>query len=291
MKQLNWGVTFWADGASPCQGISKVPFPWLSYICRTGKGEGSVERSDIEVLRFDCDTLFFFVVCLLVSHSLSLTCNKLNLDLWHLFWIWVFVVCCIRSVVKGNCRNLIENLLKNDPVERLPMKPGGVKNLYEHKWFSEHDWDALRSQAGGRVEPERSNSFWKGERVKIRRIPDPWIWKLSQGTKRIQVPKDWGYWTFIAGFLLGVGFPLHEPYPYSLHRFSHRSQLGRPWLRPTSPKWKVEKTYRALVGFATFNFSWCGKLPKIVASMGFLRVAMTSRPEPYQYDQMTTHIQ
>ena len=26
-----------------------------------GKGEGSVERSDIEVLRFDCDTLFFLL--------------------------------------------------------------------------------------------------------------------------------------------------------------------------------------------------------------------------------------
>lgn len=52
----------------------------------------------------------------------------------------------LRSVVKGNCRNLIENLLKNDPVERLPMKPGGVKNLREHKWFAEHDWDALTSQ-------------------------------------------------------------------------------------------------------------------------------------------------
>ena len=60
----------------------------------------------------------------------------------------------LRSVVKGNCRNLIENLLKNDPVERLPMKPGGVKNLYQHKWFAEHDWDALKSQAGGRAESE-----------------------------------------------------------------------------------------------------------------------------------------
>ncbi len=52
----------------------------------------------------------------------------------------------MRSVVKGNCRNLIENLLKNDAVERLPMKPGGVKNLTQHKWFAEHDWDALSSQ-------------------------------------------------------------------------------------------------------------------------------------------------
>lgn len=24
---------------------------------------------------------------------------------------------------------------RNDPVERLPMKPGGVKNLIGHKWF------------------------------------------------------------------------------------------------------------------------------------------------------------
>ena len=78
----------------------------------------------------------------------------------------------LRSVVKGNCRNLIENLLKNDPVERLPMKPGGVKNLHEHKWFSEHDWDALRSQAG-RVEPEFIQLFEKGKKVKFWRIPDP----------------------------------------------------------------------------------------------------------------------
>ena len=54
----------------------------------------------------------------------------------------------LRSAIKGNCRNLIENLLKNDAVERLPMKPGGVKNLTGHKWFSEFDWDALTGQAG-----------------------------------------------------------------------------------------------------------------------------------------------
>lgn len=42
---------------------------------------------------------------------------------------------------------MIENLLKNDAVERLPMKPGGVKNLTEHKWFSEFDWEALMGQA------------------------------------------------------------------------------------------------------------------------------------------------
>ena len=52
-----------------------------------------------------------------------------------------------RSAIKGNCRNLIENLLKNDSVERLPMKPGGVKNLTEHKWFSEFEWEALMGQA------------------------------------------------------------------------------------------------------------------------------------------------
>lgn len=50
------------------------------------------------------------------------------------------------SAIKANCRSLIENLLKNEAVERLPMKPGGVKNLTEHKWFSEFDWEALMGQ-------------------------------------------------------------------------------------------------------------------------------------------------
>ncbi|CAK8991289.1 unnamed protein product [Durusdinium trenchii] len=51
------------------------------------------------------------------------------------------------SVIKGTCRSLIESLLKNDPVERLPMKPGGVKNLIGHKWFETFDWEALSAQA------------------------------------------------------------------------------------------------------------------------------------------------
>ncbi|CAJ1338704.1 unnamed protein product [Effrenium voratum] len=47
--------------------------------------------------------------------------------------------------MKGNCKNLIEQLLKNDPVERLPMKPGGVQNIKQHKWFSDFDWEAAEN--------------------------------------------------------------------------------------------------------------------------------------------------
>ena len=64
----------------------------------------------------------------------------------------------VRSEPKVNskCRDSIKNLLKKDPVERLPMKSGGFQNLTQHKWFAEHHWDALASQAGGRVAPEGS---------------------------------------------------------------------------------------------------------------------------------------
>lgn len=72
-----------------------------------------------------------------------------------------------------------EQLLKNDPVERLPMKPGGasclqvyagvrlqfaevathtakVQNIKQHKWFSDFDWEAAES-IGRNWPPETPN--------------------------------------------------------------------------------------------------------------------------------------
>ncbi|CAJ1389289.1 unnamed protein product [Effrenium voratum] len=43
------------------------------------------------------------------------------------------------------CKSLIEGLLQQDPSQRLPMRPGGIKNLMNHKWFAELDWEAMRS--------------------------------------------------------------------------------------------------------------------------------------------------
>ncbi|CAE7782695.1 Prkg1, partial [Symbiodinium sp. CCMP2456] len=49
--------------------------------------------------------------------------------------------------INASCKSLIEGLLQQDPSQRLPMRPGGVKNLMNHKWFAEHDWESMRNLA------------------------------------------------------------------------------------------------------------------------------------------------
>merc|ERR1712190_573281 len=44
---------------------------------------------------------------------------------------------------QGVVGDLIRALLKKEPSERLPMRPGGVKNIKEHKWYAEFDWTKL----------------------------------------------------------------------------------------------------------------------------------------------------
>jgi len=44
-----------------------------------------------------------------------------------------------------NVKNLIEQLLRNEPSERLPMRPGGTNNIKQHKWFEEFDWEKMKS--------------------------------------------------------------------------------------------------------------------------------------------------
>merc|ERR1719277_86488 len=44
---------------------------------------------------------------------------------------------------QGAVGDLIKSLLKKEPSERLPMRPGGVKNLRDCKWFSQFDWNAF----------------------------------------------------------------------------------------------------------------------------------------------------
>mmetsp|Transcript_82030 Transcript_82030/g.180263 ORF Transcript_82030/g.180263 Transcript_82030/m.180263 type:complete len:797 (+) Transcript_82030:57-2447(+) len=46
---------------------------------------------------------------------------------------------------QGPVGDLIKNLLKNEPSERLPMRPGGVANLRDHKWFDGFDWAAMKA--------------------------------------------------------------------------------------------------------------------------------------------------
>jgi len=45
---------------------------------------------------------------------------------------------------KGQVGDLIKQLLRNDPSERLPMRPGGVQNLKSHKWFEGFNWESMK---------------------------------------------------------------------------------------------------------------------------------------------------
>merc|ERR1719446_1729190 len=38
--------------------------------------------------------------------------------------------------LKGSCEDLVKNLCKKEPTDRLPMKKGGIENLKKHPWFA-----------------------------------------------------------------------------------------------------------------------------------------------------------
>jgi cGMP-dependent protein kinase len=46
---------------------------------------------------------------------------------------------------QGPVGDLIKGLLKKEPSERLPMRPGGVKNLKEVKWYSDFQWKEMEN--------------------------------------------------------------------------------------------------------------------------------------------------
>jgi len=48
---------------------------------------------------------------------------------------------------QGNVEVLIKGLLKKEPSERLPMRPGGVDNLKDSKFYNEFNWKAMDSGA------------------------------------------------------------------------------------------------------------------------------------------------
>lgn len=45
---------------------------------------------------------------------------------------------------QGPVGELIKGLLKKEPSERLPMRPGGVTNLTSHAWYQGFDWDSFK---------------------------------------------------------------------------------------------------------------------------------------------------
>jgi len=47
---------------------------------------------------------------------------------------------------KGNCEDLVKNLCKKEPTDRLPMKKGGIANVQKHKWFAGFDWAAMQTR-------------------------------------------------------------------------------------------------------------------------------------------------
>jgi hypothetical protein len=46
---------------------------------------------------------------------------------------------------QGPVGDLIKALLKKEPSERLPMRPGGIQNIKNHKWYQGFDWEMCKS--------------------------------------------------------------------------------------------------------------------------------------------------
>jgi serine/threonine protein kinase len=73
---------------------------------------------------------------------------------------------------QGTVGSLIKALLQMEASDRLPMRPGGVKNLREHDWFSKMDWQKFRElkcQAPyipvGEMTAESFNTFTEADPV------------------------------------------------------------------------------------------------------------------------------
>jgi CRP-like cAMP-binding protein len=49
------------------------------------------------------------------------------------------------SKCQGLCGELIKALLKTDPADRLPVRPGGIDNLKAHKWYEGFDWPTMKN--------------------------------------------------------------------------------------------------------------------------------------------------
>merc|ERR1719296_217235 len=49
------------------------------------------------------------------------------------------------SKCTGSVEALIKGLLKREPAERLPMRPGGTKNLMDAKWYSDFNWEKMKN--------------------------------------------------------------------------------------------------------------------------------------------------
>eukprot|EP00929_Paragymnodinium_shiwhaense_P053686 TRINITY_DN26897_c0_g2_i1.p1 TRINITY_DN26897_c0_g2~~TRINITY_DN26897_c0_g2_i1.p1 ORF type:complete len:813 (-),score=221.11 TRINITY_DN26897_c0_g2_i1:310-2748(-) len=47
--------------------------------------------------------------------------------------------------VRPDCQGLIMKLLADDPSMRLPMRQGGLDNVYKHAWYKGFDWKALEN--------------------------------------------------------------------------------------------------------------------------------------------------
>jgi len=46
---------------------------------------------------------------------------------------------------QGPVGEMVKALLKKEASERLPCRPGGVKNMREHNWYSDMDWEKMKN--------------------------------------------------------------------------------------------------------------------------------------------------
>jgi serine/threonine protein kinase len=47
----------------------------------------------------------------------------------------------------ADAQDLVKQMLRHQPSERLPMRVGGIKNVKSHKWYAGFDWDKLFMRA------------------------------------------------------------------------------------------------------------------------------------------------
>jgi len=69
----------------------------------------------------------------------------------HPMEVYSNIMCGISRVampqaIPPDLRNLITALLAPAPIDRLPMRQGGIKNVMDHSWFENFEWQRLRTE-------------------------------------------------------------------------------------------------------------------------------------------------
>ena len=78
--------------------------------------------------------------------------------------------------------DLVKQLLRHCPSERLPMKSGGTDNLKKHPWYSSFDWKGLEK---GDIKPPYVPEVYEGFHL--------YKSKVTNRNRQITIDKSKGY--------------------------------------------------------------------------------------------------